>query len=241
MHHVRALIVQVTGTESREEVGVDIGRAVQFWTKDPDWIKKVLIGGILFFVPIIGWLIVGGYYIRTIQRVSSGIDTPLPEWGQWGDDLVRGLKLAGIMIIWLLPLWVISICAFALGVVDDTAGGFAGILLNCLGFIYSIAFYFIFPVLVGRFAANEQFNEAFQINQIIQDAQKIPSQLLIFVVMYFVLGFVAGLGLILCIVGVAFTGFIAYLVSGHLVAQISNMLGYTQPQQQQQAPPPPAM
>lgn len=219
---------------------MDIGRAAQYWLSDPNWIKKVLIGGLLFLVPIIGWLIVGGYYIRTIQRISGGVDTPLPEWDQWGEDLVRGLKLAGIMIIWLLPLWAISICTFALGLVDETAGGAAGLLLNCLGFIYSIAFYFIFPVLVGRFAANEQFNAAFQVSEIIQDAQKIPSQLLIFVVLYFVLGFVASFGVILCVIGVIFTGFIAYLISGHLVAQISNMLGYTRPQQAH-TPPPPAM
>jgi hypothetical protein len=220
-----------------EEVGVDIGRAVQFWLSDPDWIKKVLIGGLLFFVPIIGWLIIGGYYIRVIQRVSSGIDTPLPEWDQWGDDLVRGLKFAVVMIIWLAPLWVISICAFFLSLVDETAGGAAALLLNCLGFIYTIAFYFIFPILVGRFASREEIGDAFQISEIVQDAQKIPSQLLIFVVMYFVVGFVASFGILLCVVGIVFTGFIAYLISGHLAAQISGMLGYTRPQQT----PPPAM
>jgi hypothetical protein len=216
---------------------VDIGRAVQFWFSDPDWIKKVLIGGVLFFVPIIGWMIVGGYYIRTIQRVSSGVDTPLPEWDQWGDDLVRGLKMFGIMIIWMIPLWVVTVCGIFFTALDETAGGALSILLNCIGFLYSVAFYFIFPVLIGRFAATEDFSQAFQISAIIQDAQKIPSQLLIFVVMYFVVGFVASFGLILCLIGVVFTGFIAYLVTGHLVAQISNMLGYTQ----QQPEPPPAI
>lgn len=217
---------------------MDIGRAVQFWTGDPDWIKKVLIGGVLYIVPIIGWLIIGGYYIRTVQKVSAGSDTLLPEWDQWGEDLVRGLKLVGILLIWMLPLWIITICAVVLSIMDDTAGGFAGLLLNCLGAIYSIAFYFIFPILIGRFAANEDFSSAFDVSRIIQDAQKIPAQLLIFVVMVFALGFAAGLGFILCVIGVVFTSFIAYIIQAHLVAQLSNMLGYTSPQQQAPAPPP---
>lgn len=215
---------------------MDIGRAIQYWLSDPDWIKKVLIGGVLLIVPIIGWLIVGGYIIRTIQSISAGTDTPLPEWNQWGEDIVRGLKFAGIMIIWLLPVWVASICAFVLDLTGEGAASAAGLMLNCLGFIYSIAFYFIFPVIIGRFAQNEQFEAAFQISEIIQDAQKIPSQLLIFVVLYFVVSFVAGLGLILCIIGIFFTGFIAYLIIAHLVAQISGMLGHSRPAVQD-APP----
>ncbi len=226
---------------------MDIGRAIQYWLSDPDWIKKVLIGGLIAIIPIVGWLIVGGYYIRVIQRVSSGTDTPLPEWGDWGGDLVRGLKFVGVVLIWMIPVFALSFCVAALGFVDDAAGSAAGLLLNCLVFIYSIAFYFVYPVLIGRFAVNEDFSQAFQISDIIQDVQKIPSQLLIFVIMWFVIGFVASFGLILCIIGVVFTGFIGYLISGHLVAQISNMLGYTSPppppqqQQYQQPDPPPAI
>jgi hypothetical protein len=205
---------------------LDIGRSVQYWMSDPQWIKKVLIGAVLFIVPIIGWLIIGGYYIRTVQRISQGADVPLPEWDQWGDDLVRGLKFLGVMIIWLLPVWAISVCAVMIGVIDEGAGSAAGLMLNCLGFIYSIAFYFIYPILVARLAQTEQFGDAFAFAEIIRDAQKIPSQLLIFVVMWFVISIVASFGVILCFVGVFITGFIAYLISAHLVAQIGGMLGY---------------
>ncbi len=221
---------------------MDIGRAVKYWTTDPEWIKKVLIGGLLLIIPIIGQMIVAGFYVRTVQQIQGGNDNGLPEWGQWGDDLVRGLKLVGIVIVWMLPLIVISFCVAALSFADETAGGVAGLLLNCLAFIYAIAFYFIFPILVGRFASTEQFSEGFQVGPIINDAQKIPSQLLIFVVMWFVIGFVAGFGIILCGIGIFFTGFIGYMVSGHLVAQISNMLGYGGAPQTEAptAPPPPS-
>jgi hypothetical protein len=222
-----------------KEVGLDIGRAIQYWMKDPKWITKVLIGGLLSIIPIVGQLIVGGYYIRTVQQIQGGNDSGLPEWGQWGDDLVRGLKLFGIVIVWLIPLIAISICVAALSVIDETAGGFAGLLLNCLGFIYIVAFYFIFPILIGRFAATEQFSEGFQFGPIINDAQKIPSQLLIFLVMWFVVSFVAGFGIILCGIGILFTSFIAYLISGHLVAQISTMLGYGGGGPQANTPPSP--
>jgi hypothetical protein len=205
---------------------VDIGRSIQYWLQDPNWIKKVLIGGLLTLIPFIGWMIVGGYMIRTVQRVGSGMDQPLPEWGEWGDDLARGFKLLVLIIVWMLPVWAITILTIGLSVVDETAGGVAGIMLNCLVFIYSIAFYFIFPILVGRLAAREQLTDGFDVSGIIQDAQKIPSQLLIFLVVYIAASVVAGFGIILCIIGVIFTSFIAYLVIAHMVGQIGGMLGY---------------
>jgi hypothetical protein len=222
-----------------KEIEVDIGRAVQYWMSDPNWIKKVLIGGLISLIPIAGALIVAGFYVRTVQQVQGGSDAGLPEWGQWGDDLVRGLKLVGIVIVWMLPLIAISIFTAMIGVVSETAGSLAGLMLNCLAFIYAIAFYFIFPVIVGRYAVTEQFAEGFKFAPIINDAQKIPSQLLIFVVMWFVISFVASLGVILCFIGVLFTGFIGYMVSAHLVAQISNQLGYggRRPDQAPQPPP----
>ncbi len=203
---------------------MDIGRAIQYVFQDPNWIKKILIGGLLFFIPIIGWFIVGGYYLRVVRNVSLGTDSPLPEWDQWGDDFVRGFKIFVTYLVYSIPL-ILLLCL--MGIVasfDDAAGGGAGLLFQCISFIYSIALYFIAPLFIGRLAASENLGDAFQIGDIISEAQRIPSQLLIYVIIVYVAGFVAMFGLILCFVGVVFTSFIANLVTGHLVGQIRGMI-----------------
>jgi hypothetical protein len=219
---------------------VDIGRAIQFVFKDPNWIKKILIGGVMLIIPIIGWLIAGGYYLRTVQGVIRGVDSPLPEWDDWGGDLVRGLKVLGAVIIWFIPVWVLQICVMMLGIVDDGfATGALSVLFSCVIFILAIAITFLLPLIVSRVARTENITDAFQFGDIFQEAQRIPAQLLIYVVMAFVVQFVAGFGIILCLVGVFFTAFIGYLITGHLVGQIRRILDGTGPLEPVPTPEPP--
>jgi hypothetical protein len=206
---------------------VDIGRSIQYVFQDPDWIKKVLIGGILMIIPIIGWMIVSGYYLRTVKNVIAGQDLPLPEWGDWGGDLVRGLKLIVVFLVWFAPVWILSCLLAIVSGVDET--GFLGLLLNCIVFLFSIGITFMMPLFVSRFAAREEIGDAFQFADIIQEAQRIPGQLLIYVVLSYAISLVAGIGVILCVIGVVFTWFIAYLITGHLVGQIRRGLDATAP------------
>lgn len=53
---------------------------------------KLLIGGVLMIIPFIGQLIVSGYSIRVLRRVLRG-QRGLPEWNDFGGDLVRGFVL----------------------------------------------------------------------------------------------------------------------------------------------------
>ena len=210
---------------------MDIGRAIQFWLQDPDWIKKVLIGGVLLLVPIIGWLIVSGYYLRHVQNVIAGNDNVLPEWDQWGEDLARGVKVLVVFIAWMLPVIVLQICSTIFSAGEGIAGGTMGLLFGCLGFLVSLAVTFVTPLFVGRLAKREEIADAFQFADIIQEAQRIPAQLLIYVVVAYAVGIVAGFGLILCIIGVVFTLFLAYMITGHLVGQLRRMLDAEAPAQ----------
>lgn len=54
-------------SEGKGRALVDIGRAITYVFQDPQWLKKVLIGGLLSLIPIIGWLIIGGYWLRVIR------------------------------------------------------------------------------------------------------------------------------------------------------------------------------
>ncbi len=47
---------------------MDVGRSISYVFQDPDWIKKILIGGVLSVIPIFGTLVTLGYWIRIAQK-----------------------------------------------------------------------------------------------------------------------------------------------------------------------------
>ena len=58
---------------------MDIGRSFSYILEDEDWWKKVLIGGLLTLIPIIGPFYGLGYLLEAIKNVISGREVPLPE------------------------------------------------------------------------------------------------------------------------------------------------------------------
>lgn len=67
-----------------------------------DTLVKLLIGGVLMLVPVIGSWIVAGYALRAFKRVLHG-DYALPEWDDFGGDFVNGLIVTiGLFVFGLL-------------------------------------------------------------------------------------------------------------------------------------------
>ncbi len=83
---------------------MDIGEIISDAAKYPssEW-KKVIILGILFILSfvIIGIFFVLGYFLRILKSTIAGIDE-LPEFDDWGDMFVDGLKVMVVYIIYLL-------------------------------------------------------------------------------------------------------------------------------------------
>ena len=57
----------------RPRRGLDFGRCFSFVTEDPDWVKKVLIGGAFTLASIflVGAFFVAGYFARLVKRVAA--------------------------------------------------------------------------------------------------------------------------------------------------------------------------
>ena len=86
---------------------MEIGKAFSFVTEDEQWITKVLIGGLIQFVPLLGTIAILGYSYRVALNVARGNPRPLPAWGEFGDFLGRGFMALVIQIVYLLPLIVL--------------------------------------------------------------------------------------------------------------------------------------
>jgi hypothetical protein len=79
---------------------MDLGRAFGFFFEDENWLNKVLIGGLLQIIPIVGQLALLGYLFEVARNVAQGNPRPLPDWSDLGTKLVKGVYLPMCMA-WL--------------------------------------------------------------------------------------------------------------------------------------------
>ncbi len=201
---------------------MDIGRAFSYFMDDQDWLKKILIGGLISFLPILGFAGTG-YWLTQTKRVYHGQEIPLPEWSDFGGYFMKGLMTTVGTLLYLLPALLIACCAFLptffLGNSRD-GGNIATLLMfcgACLVVLYAIALAVFLPAVTTRYAITEQFGAFFQFGEAWQLIRSNTSGYFTAVLVMMVAGMIAGtVGSIACLVGSAFTGVWASLVGAHL-------------------------
>lgn len=212
---------------------MDVGRAINYVFQDAEWVKKVAIGGLLSLIPIFGSLTILGYVMRNIRQVASGTDVPLPEWNDIGGDFVRGLKGFVALVVWWLPVIVLSSCSTALSLTNtdgDNPGASALSLgASCISSIVGLVLWFMVPLVITRVAMTENIGSALDFNAVFNEARQIAVPLLVTLLVSMVIAFVAYFGLILCIIGVVFTFFLAYVMISHLYGQLRRQLDFGTP------------
>lgn len=234
---------------------MDIAKAITFITEDPRWKEKMGMGLVVvlastvlsvLLVGILGFAIVAGYSVRLLQNVRDGLPHPLPEWDQWGDDMVRGLKIFVVTFVWALPMILLSMMFAILGIFIDAIGGggdgaeiIGGIfaaLGGCLYFLYAIFLTGMTPGFTLAFARSEKISDGLQFTPIVQWTRnhlaEVAIAALITIVAPMLISLVAFIaGLILCGVGLLVTIPLAALVQSlfqyHIYGQLGNK---TQPE-----------
>lgn len=195
---------------------MDIGKSFSYVFEDPRWVTKILIGGVMAILSIliVPAFILLGYSLQTIRNAMAGQQHPLPEWTDYGAYLADGFKLFVVFLIYLVPY---IICA-ALANVDRI-----GPIFSCVGFIYSLAFQFVAPAVVGLYLNNGgDIGGSLQFQSIIAQVQANVSDYAIVFLMGIVIGIVGIAGAIACGIGLVFTMPYAMAVRSHLWAQLLN-------------------
>lgn len=215
---------------------MDIGDVISDSMRYPstDW-KKVLILGLLFMFSflLVPLFLLYGYIFRVIKASLAGVEG-LPDYEEWGEMLVEGIKLFFVYIIYMLPAIIIgiySIMLFATSVntfaylnpittieptiIYSLIGGSA---VLGIGFVmlYSLLIYPIMAVGIGNMAFyNGDLGSAFKLGDIFSTISKIGwVDLLIWYIAIIIVGlsiFVAGtLIAIIPILGWLFITLIVY-------------------------------
>ncbi len=226
---------------------MDIGKSFSYVFEDPNWVKKVLIGGVINLIPIVNFAATG-YGVEELKRTYDGSELPLPEWDSFGGYFVKGLMTFVAGFIYSLPALLIYCCVlFVLPAVglggSSTSGrgssgggqleGLAGIAFACaacLIVLYAIVVLFMFPALLARYAITGQFGTFFQFGPAWQLIQTNTGGYVLAVVVWILANLIAGLvGGIACGLGAAWTGFWASLVGASLFGNFARGGAVAQP------------
>jgi hypothetical protein len=208
---------------------VDFGRSFTFVTEDPEWVKKILIGGVftLACTFLVGVPFVLGYFSRTLRNVVAGEPRPMPEWDDLGGIFNEGLRLTAVYLLYTLA---IIAALLALGAVvmlpalalsggrhhpSEVLGLLGGLgIVGVYGLIMagSLALAVYLPAALARAALRGTVGDGFAWRDILGFISANLGNYLISLVIYLIASFLSQFGLILCCVGIFPAAFWGYMV-----------------------------
>ena len=150
---------------------MDIGRSFTYMFEDQDWIKKILIGGVLLFIPIVNFVVIG-YFIEALKNTAEGRELPLPEWDDFGGKFMKGLMVLVIGLVYSIPAIVLWCCTFGLLPLigdNETVATMMGLVTSCGGclvFVWAIVVAVVCPAALIRYSVTGEFMSAFQFGEL---------------------------------------------------------------------------
>jgi hypothetical protein len=218
---------------------IDFGRCFRVVFDDPDWIKKVLIGGVFVLLSglIVGLFFVAGYWARLVKSAAAGQPRPLPEWDDLGGIFGDGLKLVGLYFVYMLAVGLVvgvvggagCLALAGLGAAtshSEEAGsvvaalgglGFMGLYLVFLVVMLALGLYL--PAAFVRVVERDDFAAGFQWRENFGFIRANLANYALSLVLYLVASFVAQFGLLLCCVGIFPAAFWGYCVFGFALGE----------------------
>lgn len=209
-----------------------LGEALEYPREHEEWVKTILIGGVLsilgfLLVPIV---LVYGYIVRVLKHRLDGDPQP-PTFGEWEELLVDGLQVVAIGIVYLLvPILVGfvtvggSMAAIGSGTQGGAAVGGIGFILGAfLSFVLSLVFGYVAVAAVVNFAHEGRLGAAFDfatIGDILFDGDYAVAWLLsvaVFIGVSILTGILNIIPLLGTVIG-AFVFFYAQIAAAHLWA-----------------------
>jgi len=207
---------------------MDIVENIKYPTTDSEWIKKILIGGILLIIPIINFII-GGYYIKTLRGSIEG-KPGLPEWDDWGDLFITGLMVAIIGLIYMLiPLIVLFVSIGGVITAAISSGDFSVGSISAIvgGSLFSVVLMLIvclvLPMALSIYAKEDSIGAAFRIGEILSRIKSIPGDYIISIIVLYALLFIVNLVAAIPILGwviVIFANFYIVLVASKMFGEV---------------------
>jgi len=225
-----------TAAPGAPQAGLDFGRAFTFVGEDPEWLKKLLIGGVFAIACglLVGIPFVLGYFSRTLRNVAAGAGRPLPEWDDLGGLFEEGLRLTAVYLVYTIGIaLVLCVIGFAIlaPVLLASKGGRAEDAIHALGALGIVALYGIvmlvalataiyLPAALARAAMRASVGEAFAWRENLAFIRANLANYALALLGYLLASFLAQFGVLLCCVGAFPAAFWSYLVLAAGLGQV---------------------
>ncbi len=226
----------MASTAPRPSGTIDFGQSFSFFGEDPDWLKKLLIGGgfMLLSALLVGVPFVLGYFGRTLRNAAAGAQRPLPEWDDLGGLFGEGLRLTAVYLLYGLATGLViaapgcllmlpAMLAGQSGHGSEAFGALAGLAVLTfygLGMLFSLVLMIYLPAALTRAVMRGTIGDGFAFQAIVGFIRGNIGNYLLALVIYLVAAFVAQFGLLLCCVGVFPAAFASYLVLAVSLGQV---------------------
>jgi hypothetical protein len=229
-------------TASRTPAGpstIDFEKCFRFVVEDPEWVKKILIGGLfaLLGILIVGLFFVAGYWARLLKRVAAGEARPLPDWDDLGGIFGDGLRLVGLYFSYTvgagllvgIPAGAGVLLLVALGSTaghsDDAASALAGLVglgvtgLYAFFLVLMLALSLYLPSAFLRVVLKDDFRAGFAFRENLAFIRANLGNYALSLVFYLLASFLSQFGVVLCCVGIFPLAFWGYCILGYALGE----------------------
>lgn len=179
-------------------------------TKDPQWLGKLIVVGLIGFIPILGQMNLLGWTLASLDNLRAG----RYELGAGNfSHLGRGARLFLVLLIYGLMVGVVAAVFYgpgvALTVLNPNSGVAAlGGLLTGVGglivFVATLGLAWIQPIVYLR-TDRAGIGAGLDLPGVVADLRAQPMKALLAALLLYVGSLIGGVGLFVCLVGAAFT------------------------------------
>jgi Protein of unknown function (DUF4013) len=192
-----------------------VGDAFVWPFRDPQWVEKIVVIGLIGLIPIIGAMNNLGWMLAALHRLRDG-DEQLPPANF--DNLGRGFELFVVFLVYGIVIVAVTSALFVPAVIllstqngdkGNTLLAVIGVLLLLVSFAVAVAAFLLsYAVRPGIVLAFDQrgFAGGFDIRAVLGRVGAAPADAVIAGLMLLAAGFIGGLGAaVLCVIGSVFT------------------------------------
>lgn len=209
-----------------------VGDSFAWPFQDPGWFSKMVVQGLIFIIPIVGWIALAGWLVLTIDNYRAGRRELPPA----GFHLERGVALFVVLLAYGIVIAIPITVLYTVGGAGHN--GAVAALAGLINLALSLLFAFIAPSLILH-TYRGGFNGGFDVNAVWQTATANTSNTVIAGLLVYVARLVGGIGFLLCCVGALFTIPYSTAITAGIVTWYESTLSGSGPLAQSAPPPPP--